>query len=113
MTEQVRASARQSALQSISDKAATVQDKGDTTPTIEVHFDPTVLGGFRSAVRNMLALMVFRIQVSEKMAALADVLPAHIDQTLAEALKPAARLSSRDAPNRFEAGVVRGRPAEH
>ncbi|WP_419659834.1 putative ABC transporter (type 2), permease protein [Desulfosarcina variabilis str. Montpellier] len=90
MTEQVRASARQSALQSISDKAATVQDKGDTTPTIEVHFDPTVLGGFRSAVRNMLALMVFRIQVSEKMAALADVLPAHIDQTLAEALKPAA-----------------------
>ena len=91
MTEQVKARAHQSALQSISDKeAATDQEKNDTVPTIGVFFDPTVLGGFRSAVRNMLALMVFRMEVGEKMAALADVLPARIDQTLADALKPAA-----------------------
>jgi ABC-2 type transport system permease protein len=89
MTEQVRARARQSALDSLSGKA----DKADADvaePKIEVYFDPTVLGGFRSAVRNMLALMVLRMEVGEKMTALAEVLPARIDQTLAEALKPAA-----------------------
>jgi ABC-2 type transport system permease protein len=90
MTDQVRARARQSALESIADKSATVQADTDAEPTLEVYFDPTVLGGFRSAVRNMLALMMLRMEVGEKMAALADVLPDHIDQTLAKALKPAA-----------------------
>jgi ABC-2 type transport system permease protein len=93
MTELVRARARQSAVDSISGNAANAHGDADADiaePVIEVYFDPTVLGGFRSAVRNMLALMVFRMEVGEKMAALADVLPARIDQTLAEALKPAA-----------------------
>ena len=93
MTEKVRTLARQSALESISGKKAKSYGDADAIGsrlTIEVFFDPTVLGGFRSAVRNMLALMVFRMEVGEKMTALADVLPAHIDQTLADALKPAA-----------------------
>ena len=93
MTEQVRMRARQSALDSLSGKTGHARDdyqKEASEPTIEVYFDPTVLGGFRSAVRNMLALMVLRMEVGEKMAALADVLPDRIDQTLADALKPAA-----------------------
>ena len=89
LTEQVRARARRSALGSLSGNAVEV-DQGGSEPMIDVYFDPTVLGGFRSAVRNMLALMVFRMEVGEKMAALADILPKEIDQRLAEALKPAA-----------------------
>jgi ABC-2 type transport system permease protein len=93
MTDQVHARARQAALESITGNTeATPGNAGLDAfhPTIAIYFDPAVLGGFRSAVRNMLALVVFRLEVAERMKALADVLPAHMDQTLAEALKPAA-----------------------
>lgn len=89
LTRQVQSRARQSALDSLSGEAAKM-DPDVSQPMIEVRFDPTVLGGFRSAVSNMLALMVFRMEVGEKMAALASVLPDHIDHTLTEALEPAA-----------------------
>ena len=59
-------------------------------PVMEVYFDPTVLGGFRSAVRNLLDLMVLRLEVSEKMAALGRMLPERINQSLASALEHVA-----------------------
>jgi len=89
LTETVRARARQSARSSLADPsaAATLED---VRPTLGLYFDPTVLGGFRSAMRNMLALKLFQMEVGEKMAALSEVLPEAIDAQVAEALKPAA-----------------------
>ena len=83
LTETVQARARQGAQDSLdekSDSAATPEE--DAPPTLGLYFDPTVLGGFRSAVRNMLALMVFQMEAGEKMAALSEVLPETIDERL-------------------------------
>lgn len=88
MTGTVKDRARQSALESLS-----AENTGGVTapaPVVEVYFDPTVLGGFRSAVRNLLDLMIFRLEVSEKMAALARILPDHINRSIAGALEPVA-----------------------
>ncbi len=78
LTETVRARARQSARESIGEKSVSPPE-GDR-PTLGLYFDPTVLGGFRSAVRNMLALMVFQMETGEKMAALSEVLPESMSQ---------------------------------
>jgi len=88
MTSTVKDRARQSALESLS-----VEEAGGVmapAPVVDVYFDPTVLGGFRSAVRHLLDLMIFRLEVSEKMAALARILPEHINQSIAGALEPVA-----------------------
>lgn len=89
MTGTVLDRARQSALESLSMEDA----KGGTmapAPVVDVYFDPTVLGGFRSAVRHLLDLMIFRLEVGEKMAALARLLPDHINRSIAAALEPVA-----------------------
>jgi ABC-2 type transport system permease protein len=88
MTGTVRDRARHSALESLSMEGA--GDVMAPAPVVEVFFDPTVLGGFRSAVRHLLDLMVFRLEVSEKMAALARELPERINQSIAEVLEPIA-----------------------
>lgn len=88
LTGTVRNRARQSALESLS-----VEDAGGDmapAPVVDIYFDPTVLGGFRSAVRHLLDLMIFRLEVSEKMAALARILPDHINRSIAGALEPLA-----------------------
>jgi ABC-2 type transport system permease protein len=88
LTEKVRKRARLSAMESLSGKSET----GDSppVPVIEIYFDPMVLGGFRSAVRTLLDLMILRLEVKEKMTALAQILPEHIDKALSEELKPVA-----------------------
>ena len=88
LTGTVKDRARQSALESLS-----VEDAGGDmapAPVVDIYFDPTVLGGFRSAVRHLLDLMIFRLEVSEKMAALARILPDHINRSIAGALEPVA-----------------------
>jgi ABC-2 type transport system permease protein len=92
MTLRVKALARRSALDSLSGKTA--DTAAAPPPALEVYFDPTVMGSFRSAVRNQLELMVLRLEVGEKAAALARMLPARINQSLTEALKPVAGLLS-------------------
>jgi ABC-2 type transport system permease protein len=49
----------------------------ETTPSTELnaYFDPTALGGFRSAVRHLLQLLLLTIEVEEKIAALTELLP--------------------------------------
>ena len=42
---------------------------------VELYFDPTVLGSLRSAVHHLLALMLLRVEVDEKVAALGERLP--------------------------------------
>jgi ABC-2 type transport system permease protein len=88
MTTQVKARARRSVLDTLAGKAAA--KKSDPPPAIGVYFDPTVLGGFRSAVRNLLDLMVLRLEVGEKITALGQILPERINRSLSEALEPVA-----------------------
>jgi ABC-2 type transport system permease protein len=90
MTARVKARARRSVLDSLSGKSADAQ--AVAPPVIEVYFDPTVMGSFRSAVRNLLNLMILRLEVGEKISALAKILPERINQSLTEALKPVAGL---------------------
>jgi ABC-2 type transport system permease protein len=88
MTGTVKDRARQSALESLSAEIA--ERSMAPAPVIDLYFDPTVLGGFRSAVRHLLNLMIFRLEVNEKMAALARILPDHINRSIAGALEPVA-----------------------
>ncbi len=88
MTHKVKDRARRSAVESLSGEG--VGGITAPAPVIEVYFDPAVLGGFRSAVRHLLELMVLRLEVGEKMAALARLLPERINQSLAGALAPVA-----------------------
>jgi len=81
MTQSVKTKARQIVKKSLS---------VDNTPTggkiksqnIAVYFDPTVLGGFRSAILNSLKLIILTIEINEKMKALSELLPQHINTTI-------------------------------
>jgi len=55
---------------------------------ITVYFDPTVFGGFRSAVLNSLELVIMGIELDEKMNVLSELLPEHIKGTIRKALGP-------------------------
>jgi ABC-2 type transport system permease protein len=57
-------------------------------PSVELYFDPTVLGGFRSALRSSLQLVIYGIEVEEKTSALSDLLPEFIEDTLKESAGP-------------------------
>ena len=46
---------------------------------VAVYFDPTVLGGFRSAILNSLKLVIVSIEIDEKMKVLSELLPGHIN----------------------------------
>ncbi|MFO7714309.1 ABC transporter permease [Desulfosarcina sp.] len=91
LTGAVQNRARQSALESLSAEGA--GGAMAPPPVIEVYFDPTVLGGFRSAVRHLLDLMTLRLEVNEKMAALARILPERINRSITAALEPVAGLN--------------------
>lgn len=95
-TQTVRTRARRSAEEMLSGESAPPAPAA----AIEIYFDPTVLGGFRSAVHNLLELMVFRLEVGEKFAALAERLPVHLGQSLggAGAPLPAPDLRWSDTP---------------
>ncbi|MEW6671742.1 MAG: ABC transporter permease [Thermodesulfobacteriota bacterium] len=53
---------------------------------ITVYFDPTVFGGFRSAVLGSLELVILGIEMKEKMNVLSDLLPEHIAGNLRKAM---------------------------
>jgi len=55
---------------------------------ISVYFDPTVFGGFRSAVLNSLELVVVGIELNEKMKVLAELLPEYVDRTIRREMGP-------------------------
>ncbi len=87
MTAAVRMAARRSAREvlSMEEQASPV---GQPTAELELYFDPTVLGAFRSAVKNQLQLLVLKIEVEEKIAALAHLLPIKMRSDLQKALSP-------------------------
>ena len=46
--------------------------------SLEILFDPTVLGGFRSGLNNSLAMAVMGFEIQEKMKALSRIIPEHL-----------------------------------
>lgn len=67
---------------------------------LEIFFDPTVLGGFRSAIDHLLKLMLLGIEVDEKIAALSQVLPDKIEQSLEKEMGTmAAQVADTIAPS--------------
>jgi ABC-2 type transport system permease protein len=95
MTAAVQNSARLAA-----EKSLALESVGDgkltTVSEIAVYFDPTVMGGFRSAVTHLLKLMILSIEVEEKVSALSGLLPKKLQRELNIALGPMAGLSGAD-----------------
>jgi ABC-2 type transport system permease protein len=75
MTDAIKAGALASARQALAFE--TTGRVVDTAPPMELntYFDPTVLGGFRSAVKHLLQLLLLKIEVEHKIAALTELLP--------------------------------------
>lgn len=55
---------------------------------IAVYFDPTVFGGFRSAMLSSLELVIMGIELDEKMNVLSELLPEHINGTIRKTMGP-------------------------
>ena len=49
---------------------------------IEMLFDPTVLGGFRSGLKNAVSMLVMEFEIGEKMKALARIIPEHLEREM-------------------------------
>jgi ABC-2 type transport system permease protein len=60
---------------------------------IELHFDPTVLGSLRSAIHHLLELMLLRVEVEAKVAALGERLPEEVAAATRQALGPMASMA--------------------
>lgn len=89
ITTEVKQNARAAAYQTLSmefGKAAVTACASE----VAVYFDPTVMGGFRSAVTHLLQLMIFSIEVEEKISALSELLPVKIEKEISAALGPMA-----------------------
>jgi ABC-2 type transport system permease protein len=81
ITKSVKAKARQVVMKSVSkDDLSTVKEI--QRHDIAVYFDPTVLGGFRSAILNSLKLVILGIEIDEKMKVLSEILPEHINMSI-------------------------------
>lgn len=76
---------------------------------IELYFDPTVLGGFRSAIQHLFKRVLLGIEIDEKIKALSRLLPVKIEQGLenemggmaaqaAEAIAPKLQLAWDKTP---------------
>ena len=81
ITESVKSKARLVVKQSLSMGDSTVK-KEIQKNEVTVYFDPTVLGGFRSAILNSLKLVLVSIEIDEKMKVLSELLPEHINMSL-------------------------------
>jgi ABC-2 type transport system permease protein len=89
MTETIKTRAQASARQALS-LEANQQTGMASVSELRIYFDPTVLGGFRSAVNHLLQLMLFNIEVEQKIAALAELLPVKMQKHLETTLGPMA-----------------------
>lgn len=98
LTKAVRTQARRSVRQALSMPTAIVATPPGPTH-LQIYFDPTVLGGFRSAVQHLIGFMLLGIEVQEKISALSDVLPSKIEAQLeGYAGAMASELSAAIAP---------------
>jgi len=89
--EGTTAAVKTRARQVVSASLATVETPAHSAARqrdITVYFDPTVFGGFRSAVLSSLELVILGIELNEKMNVLSELLPEHINATVRKAMGP-------------------------
>ena len=101
-TTAVKTRARQAVRKSLA-MAELPAESGARQRDITVYFDPTVFGGFRSAVLNSLELVIMGIEVNEKMNVLSELLPEYINGTIRKAMGPLL-------PESFVSDIPRMRP---
>ena len=89
MTTALRARTRQAVERLLSGEDASSME-GITAPDLLVYFDPTVRGGFRSAVLSSLKSALLSMEVKERMAMLTELLPAHLKKVVGEMMGPLA-----------------------
>jgi ABC-2 type transport system permease protein len=91
MTETIKTRARASARRALSLQAD--EPSASTAPAagqLLAYFDPTILGGFRSAVKHLMQLMILGIEVEQKIGALTELLPVKMKKHLETQLGPMA-----------------------
>jgi len=81
ITKSVKEKARQVVMKSLSMEDIST-GKEMQRHDIAVYFDPTVLGGFRSAILNSLKMVTVGVEIDEKMKVLSELLPEHINMAI-------------------------------
>ena len=108
LTAAVRTKARASVRASLS-MTPSNSEMASAPTRLELYLDPTVLGGFRSAVLHLFKRILLGIEIDEKVAALSQLLPVKIEQHLekemgamatqvADAIAPTLQLAWEKAP---------------
>ena len=87
ITEKVKENAGKSAERALS---MTGEDDSYAAGNLEIYFDPAVSGSVRSSINHLLQLMMARIEVEEKIKALARLMPDKIQQDIESMIGPAA-----------------------
>jgi ABC-2 type transport system permease protein len=90
LTAAVQAAARHSVQTALGLEEARQDPETAGTVSIELHFDPALLGGVRSAIMSHFRLLALEVEMEEKMAALSQWLPVKIGRCLAAARGPMA-----------------------
>ena len=90
MTRTIQTKARAGAHQALSMTSDAQPATPPATGELFAYFDPTALGGFRSAVNHLLQLMLLSIEVEQKIAALAELLPEKMEKHMQTTLGPLA-----------------------
>jgi ABC-2 type transport system permease protein len=90
MTDTIKARAMASARQALALETSEPSVETAHTGELNAYFDPTVLGGFRSAVKHLLQLMLLNIEVEQKITALTELLPVKMQNHLQSTLGPMA-----------------------
>jgi len=90
LTAALRAEAQRWALAAFSSGPQTAASGADEKIRLELRFDPTVLGAVRSAVKSRVQLLLLKIEIEERMAALSSQMPAGPPAAPLAALGPVA-----------------------
>ena len=89
-TAAVRTAVRYSVLKALDMKQGGREPEPPGTASLELYVDPTLLGGVRSAIKSQIRLLALGVEMEEKMAALSELLPIKIRQSLGKTLDPLA-----------------------
>ena len=90
LSEKIKAQAQKNAHRALGLDSQGATAESEDSNELKAYFDPTVLGGFRSAVKHMLQLMVLGIEVEQKIAALSDLLPLKLQKQIETSMGPMA-----------------------
>ena len=92
VSEALHHRARQT-IQAVFAKAKTTHVNPGPAPVIHLYFEPTVMGGVRSAIRNALDIVVLGIEVNAQLKAFSEQLPDYIAAGMEAEIGPFASKS--------------------